>query len=179
MTTDAKKLLWALAVTGTLLACSPERKIRDQTVVYEDPNPKRIDDSTSIVFDLDDGAMRFYPKHSVDYATKQYTEFATEFSIKTDGDLYFDEATQILVPKTMPRASWRGFGQICKSKSGGSLIECESEKDGSEKHSFMFEDSIGVTAFSHPCPSFSKDECTYKLVSKEGIFSRVMRQRIR
>lgn len=182
MTTDARRLLLILAITSPVLACSPEaekRQIRENTIVYEDPNPKRIDDSTSIVFDLDDGAMRFYPKHSVDYAAKQFTEFATEFLIQTDGDVYFDDATQILVPKTMPRQSWRGFGQVCKAKSGSSRVECASEKNGGEKHSFTFDDRIGVTEFSHPCPSFSKEECTYKLVSEEGIFSRAMRQRVR
>jgi hypothetical protein len=172
-------LLATLMLTGSLLSCSQERKIREHTIVYEDPNPKRIDDSTSIVFDLDDGAMRFYPKHSVDYTAKQFTEFATEFVIKTDGDVYFDDATQILVPKTMPRESWRGFGQVCKAEIGSSRVECASEKDGGEKHSFTFDDRLGVTEFSHPCPSFSKNECTYRLVSTEGIFSRSMRQRVR
>ena len=169
-------------VTVIVLACSPEtekREIREHTIVYEDQNPKRIDDSTSIVFDLDDGEMRLYPKHSVDYAAKQFTEFATEFLIKTDGDVYFDDATQILVPKTMPRESWRGFGQVCKAKNGSSRVECASERNGGGKHSITFDDRIGVTEFSYPCPSFSKDECTYSLVTKEGIFSRAMRQRVR
>jgi hypothetical protein len=135
---------------------------------------------------LDNGAMRFYPRHAVNYATKQYTEFATEFLIERDGNLYYDEATQILVPEKMKKESWRGFGQTCRVKSIGSAffkkgrrIECVSENDGNLNHSFTFDDSIGVTEFSHPCPSFSREECTYNLVSREGIFSRAMRQRVK
>lgn len=182
MTTEAKKLLFVLLITGVIVACSPEtakKEIRANTIVYEDQNPKRIDHSTSIVFDFEAGYVWFYPKHSVDYSKRQYTEFGEQLLIKNEGDLYIDETTQIIVPKTMPRESWRGFGQFCKAKSDGSRVECASEKDGGEKHSFTFDDRIGVTEFSYPCPSFSKDECTYRLVSKEGIFSKAMRQRIR
>jgi hypothetical protein len=179
ITSETRILFAMFSIVGSLVSCSQEKQIRTDTVAYEDQNPNRIDDSTSIVFDLNDHMMRFYSRHLVDYKVKQYTEFATEFSIKTDGDVYFDESTQILIPKTMPRVLWRGFGQICSTQANNARVECISEADRNKKHVFTYDEGIGVTEFSYPCPSFSKNECNYKLISKEGIFSRAMRKRIR
>lgn len=172
-----------IAICMATSSCLDNNNFRPGISVYEDRENSRRDSNTSLVVDYGAGLLLEYDKTTVDYSVRQETEIGDLFKPKFNGQFFFDEATRILVPKSMNARQWKAFGHTCKSEPQRGLnsdasytIHCYSLDRPDWSSSFTYDGKRGVTSLFRPCPAFKpKVGCKLTLVTEDGIFSDKMR----